>query len=103
MKVNPAPLPQNWPKIDWIDTSKLQTLQPQAGKSSFVDMLSGGVEQVNQMRLDADDAVHQYLTGADINSAEVLTSVQKADMAFRLLTQVRNKLMSAFEELNMRI
>jgi flagellar hook-basal body complex protein FliE len=30
----------------------------------------------------------------------VFTSVQKADMSFRLLVQIRNKLMQAYEELN---
>jgi flagellar hook-basal body complex protein FliE len=29
-----------------------------------------------------------------------MTTVQKSEMAFRLLTQIRNKLMTAYEELN---
>jgi len=34
----------------------------------------------------------------DINPAEVLTAVQKADIAFKLMLQVRNKLVQAYEE-----
>ena len=42
--------------------------------------------------------VHSMLTGGDVNEAEVLTSVQKADLAFRMLLQVRNKLIEAYRE-----
>lgn len=68
--------------------------------SSFQDLLSAGIEQVNGMQKGADAQVHDLLTGGDVSQVEVLTSVQKADMAFRLLVQIRNKLMSAYEELN---
>lgn len=50
------------------------------------------------MQLTADDNVHALITGEDVNESEVLTSVQKADLAFRMLLQVRNKLMEAYRE-----
>jgi flagellar hook-basal body complex protein FliE len=50
------------------------------------------------MQHNADSMVHEMLTGGDVNSAEVLTAVQKADMAFRTLLQVRNKLIEAYRE-----
>lgn len=74
-------------------------LQP-AGESSFVGMLSQGIDAVNQSQQHADQQVHALLTGADVSQAEVLTAVQKSDMSFRLLVQIRNKLMAAYEELN---
>jgi flagellar hook-basal body complex protein FliE len=40
------------------------------------------------------------LSGEDVESVEVYSGLQKADMAFRLLVQVRNKLMQAYEEIN---
>ena len=40
------------------------------------------------------------VTGDDVNPAEVLTSLQKADMSFRLMMQIRNKLVSAWQEVN---
>jgi flagellar hook-basal body complex protein FliE len=52
------------------------------------------------MQHDSQQLVEQLLTGGDVNQAEVFTSVQKADMSFRLLVQIRNKLMQAYEELN---
>jgi flagellar hook-basal body complex protein FliE len=38
------------------------------------------------------------MTGEDVNPAEVLTAVQKADMAFRMMMQIRNKLVQAYDE-----
>jgi flagellar hook-basal body complex protein FliE len=69
-------------------------------KVNFGQFLMQGLSEVNTMQHDANDAINQLLTGADVNSAEVLTTVQKSEMAFRLITQVRNKLLSAYEELN---
>jgi flagellar hook-basal body complex protein FliE len=70
----------------------------QAGGASFKDMLVDSVKQVNSMQLDADHAVEQMFTGGDVNPAEVLTAVQKADLAFRLTMQMRNKLMDVYQE-----
>ena len=50
------------------------------------------------MQQQADTAVEQLATGGDVSPAEVLTAVQKADMAFKMMLQVRNKLVQAYEE-----
>ncbi len=67
--------------------------------SDFAKLMLGKVDDVNAMQTDADDQVHQMLTGGDVNEAEVLTAVQKADLAFRMMLQVRNKLIEAYREL----
>jgi len=69
------------------------------GFDQFAKMLAGQVSEVNSMQTDADDLVHQLVTGGDVNQAEVLTAVQKADLAFRMMLQVRNKLIEAYREL----
>ena len=67
---------------------------------SFADLLTAGVMQVNGAQQDADAQVHELMTGGDVTQVEVFTAVQKADMAFRMLVQVRNKLIAAFDEIN---
>ena len=52
------------------------------------------------MQQQADQAVQQLVTGGDVNPAEVLTTLQKADMSFRLMLQIRNKLVQAYQEVN---
>ena len=66
----------------------------------FSSMLVSGVSKVNDMQMSSQGQMEQLLTGGDVNQAEVFTSVQKADMSFRLLVQIRNKLMDAYQELN---
>lgn len=71
-----------------------------APAGSFSNLMTDGVLQVNAMQQDATGQINELLTGGDVNQAEVYTAVQKADMAFRMLVQVRNKLMAAYEEIN---
>lgn len=73
--------------------------ETQQGESSFKDLLVESIEHVNTMQQDADAAVETLMTGGDINPAEVLTAVQKADMSFRMMQQVRNKLVQAYQEI----
>ena len=66
---------------------------------SFKDFLLDSIQQVNSMQQDANQAVESFATGGDVNPAEVLTAVQKADLAFQMMVQVRNKLVDAFTEI----
>ena len=68
------------------------------GINGFASLLTEQVKSVNTMQTDANDMVHTMLTGGEVNEAEVLTAVQKADLAFRMLLQVRNKLIEAYRE-----
>lgn len=76
----------------------------QSGGASFKDYLLNSIDQVNSMNLEANKAIESMATGGDVNPAEVLTAVQKADLAFRLTMQIRNKLVQAYQEVqNIRI
>ncbi len=75
-----------------------------AGGPSFENFLLKSIEEVNSMQRAADQSVEELATGGDVSPAEVLSAVQKADIAFRLLMQVRNKIVQAFQEIqNIRI
>ncbi len=72
--------------------------------TSFKEFLLDSIQQVNSMQQDADQAVEKMMTGGDVNPAEVLTAVQKADIAFRMMLQVRNKMVQVYEEVkNIRV
>ena len=56
------------------------------------------------MQQAADRAVEKLAVGEDVNPAEVLTAVQKADIAFKLMMQMRNKMVQAYQEIqNIRV
>ena len=82
-----------------IIAPRMPALDGQVGGPSFKDMLVDSIQQVNTMQLQADQAVETLFTGGEINPAEVLTAVQKADLAFRLTMQMRNKLMEVYQEI----
>ena len=71
---------------------------------SFKEMLVSNLEEVNRLQKDADVAFERLVTGKTQNVTEVLSAVQKADLAFKTLMQIRNKLVAAWDEIrNMRI
>ena len=78
--------------------AKTEQAGAQSGIDDFAGLLAQQVQNVNNMQTDANGMVHSMLTGGDVNEAEVLTAVQKADLAFRMLLQVRNKLIEAYRE-----
>ncbi|MHC5061169.1 MAG: flagellar hook-basal body complex protein FliE [Planctomycetota bacterium] len=64
----------------------------------FGNALKQNLNKVNQLHSQADTSITDLLAGktADVNS--VVASVAKADMSFKLLVAVRNKLVSAYQE-----
>jgi flagellar hook-basal body complex protein FliE len=82
-----------------IMPSSVNAAQPAKGNEPFKNLLLEALDHVNNMQKDADAAVEQLATGQDVNPAEVLTSIQKADMTFRMMLQIRNKLVQAYQEI----
>ena len=72
---------------------------PVAGDTGFKDVLMKNIEQVNRLQQDAEMAIEDLTTGRRDDVANVMIAKQKADMAFKMLLQVRNKLMDAYTEL----
>ena len=89
--------PQTLTRLNQVtQLGKLGGGEPQ---QTFKDLLVQSIDQVNNMQQDADVAVETLMTGGEINPAEVLTAVQKADMAFKMMQQIRNKLVEAYQEI----
>jgi len=73
-------------------------IQETSGEGSFKGFLLDSIREVNSMQQDADQAVEKLVSGEDVNPAEVLTAVQKADIAFKLMMQIRNKMVQAYND-----
>lgn len=71
--------------------------QPAQGPG-FKEILQEQIQQVNELQSDAQRAVEDLATGARDDVESVMIATQKADTAFRLLLQVRNKMMEAYDE-----
>ena len=65
---------------------------------SFAETLNTAVGSVNQINQEADVQMQKLATGETKNIAEVMIAVEKASVAMKLLTQVRNKIIDAYQE-----
>lgn len=69
------------------------------GQGGFAAELRQQLEQVSQMQAEADAGIQSLLTGQSDNITEVLAATRKAEVAFSLLMEIRNKLVDAYSEL----
>jgi flagellar hook-basal body complex protein FliE len=77
---------------------------PADGQVSFKDVLMKNLSEVNKLQQDADKSLEDFVTGKTNNMGEVISASQKASLAFSMLTQIRNKLQDAYDEVkNLRV
>ncbi|MCA9296631.1 MAG: flagellar hook-basal body complex protein FliE [Phycisphaerales bacterium] len=79
-------------------TRQAQRAQPAHDGPSFKDLLKQQIEEVNALQQDARAAVEDLGSGKREDLEGVILATQRAETAFRLLLQVRNKVMDAYEE-----
>ena len=68
-------------------------------KPGFKDFLLENLKEVNKLQDDAEKGIEDLLSGKRDDVEAVMSNVQKADVTFRMLLQVRNKVMQAYDEL----
>lgn len=80
--------------------SRIQTAGPSPadGGGGFGDLLASALKDANAQQINADTQIRDLVTGEQESVDEVALSVVKADLAFRMLLEIRNKLVSAFQE-----
>lgn len=71
----------------------------EATGASFKDVLKAGVEEVNRAQQEATRAVEDLATGRRGDIESVVVATQKADNAFRMLQQLRNRMVEAYDEI----
>jgi flagellar hook-basal body complex protein FliE len=70
-----------------------------ADGTDFATRLRQQLEQVSQMQSEAEKGIQNLVTGQTDNITEVFTTARKAEVAFSLLMEIRNKLVDAYAEL----
>lgn len=69
-----------------------------AGDKSFADTLKDAVGTVNALQKASDAKMQELATGKTSNIPEVMMAAEKADIAMRMMVQVRNKIIEAYQE-----
>ena len=70
----------------------------EAGAGDFKQLLQDQIAKVNELQKDAREAAEDLAAGRRDDVESVILATQKADTAFKMLLQVRNKMMDAYEE-----
>ena len=65
----------------------------------FQKVLTGAIHQVESLNNSAADSVQKFLRGDNEELHTTILATQKAEMAFQLGLQVRNKVVDAYQEI----
>ena len=73
---------------------------PEAGASSFSDMLGNAINKVSETQQASSQLSNAFEIGkSGVDLTDVMIASQKASVSFQALTQVRNKLVQAYQDI----
>lgn len=74
--------------------------QQTGGPSQFASILRQGLDQVNQMQQKADQLGEAFQRGTPgVDLPQVMLESAKASVAFKAVSEVRNRLISAYQDI----
>ena len=75
-----------------------KTGSPAAGGGGFGNFLKDAIDQVNNLEKSSSGELEKFLDEkTDLHS--VMIALEKADLSFQTMMQVRNKIVSAYQEI----
>ena len=73
---------------------------PNGVNNGFANLLKQGIEKVNETQFKANTLATQFEKGVPgVELPQVMLEMQKASVSFRALTEVRNRLVNAYQEI----
>ena len=67
-------------------------------EESFGNLLKNKIEEINKLKLDADDAIEKVELSDSGSIHEAIIAMEKASISFKTMLQVRNKMLEAYQE-----
>jgi flagellar hook-basal body complex protein FliE len=89
---------QGLPPID-PGSFQREVQQPSGNRSEFLDTLERTLDQAQQVESDASSKVTDLITGKGQDVHSAMIAVEKADISFQLILQVRNKIVKAYQDI----
>jgi len=86
-------------------SGKVAESAPAAGAADFAQVLQSSINKVNQSQQQADQMAEKLVAGdTSQNLHEVMIALQTASISFQEMVQVRNKLVTAYQDvMNMQV
>ena len=66
----------------------------------FMETLRGAMDESEQLQGQADAQTAALLEGKGVDVHSAMIAVEKADLSFQLMMQVRNKVVAAYQEIS---
>ncbi len=90
-------------KIDSVTLSRFpeaaKIQNSEQGKVSFSDVLKESIQKVTELEKEADKEVEKLAKMESQDIHNTMIAMEKADMTFQMMMQIRNKIISAYEEI----
>ncbi|MDA8168168.1 MAG: flagellar hook-basal body complex protein FliE [Nitrospiraceae bacterium] len=67
------------------------------GQKGFDELMQHAINEISRIQTETENATKELASGGDITHAVI--AMEKADVNFQVMIQVRNKLLSAYEEI----
>lgn len=88
----------------FLNTGSIESQRTQLGSQSvdgksFGDTLKDAIQEVNQLQKVSDKKMQDLATGKTDNIPDVMIAAEKADIALKLMVQVRSKIIDAYQEI----
>jgi len=90
-QIGPQNIQANSVKLDSNPVAKAST--------NFSDMMESMINEVNDSQAKGDNAIEQMQTGDARHLHDVMIAVEEADVSLRMLVQIRNRAVAAYEEI----
>jgi flagellar hook-basal body complex protein FliE len=95
--------------IEFSTISQINGMEPPARQreirseqsgQSFADMLSDAVNGVDASMKESDQKVQDFIAGETDNVHDVMISMQRAQMSFQMMVEIRNKAVETYQEIS---
>jgi flagellar hook-basal body complex protein FliE len=86
------------PKLQLPELRAPQTQGNEKG-GAFGEILKDAISTVNQLQKQSDQEIQKLMTGESQDLNNTVIAIQKADLSFQMMMQVRNKIVQAYQEI----
>ena len=90
---------KNWVKKARIEPSDVYKKLGTVKNGSFQELLKNYIGEVNNLQTKANHEIEKLVTGKSKNIHETMLAVEKAEIAFKTINQIRLKVIDAYKEI----
>ena len=87
------------PNLQVPEIRRPSQLEKESGGGTFGEILKDAISTTNALQKQSDSEIQKLMTGESQDLHATLIAVQKADLSFQMMMQVRNKLVAAYQEI----